>query len=185
MNGSARGSNKTVGVEVGDCAPDFVLITETGKKWRLCEHLGHVTTLLFYPRSETLMCTRQMCSVRDNWAAYLQTKAVVVGISSGTADEHNRFSRNHRLPLTLLTDTNNEITKLYAQHRFMSVRLTRAIIVIDAKGNVRYRKVMLRAFRPSDKSVLTAIYAARTDLLHENFKHLLEESRERNRFFSS
>lgn len=161
--------------KVGDKAQDFVLNTLKGNEWRLSAQLGKVTALLFYPKNETLVCTRQLCSVRDHWEDYLKTKAVVVGISPGTIHEHQNFALHHRLPFTLLADTGREITKNYCWHKFMPVRLTRAIVIIDAKGIIRYRKVMLRAFRPTDKSVLASIYAARTDALQENFEKMITD----------
>lgn len=185
MNNFTGDSSRAAAVKVGDKAPDFVLATDRGEKWRLSQHLGDVTALLFYPQNETLVCTRQMCSIRDNWTDYLQTKAVVVGISPGNVEQHSLFSQNHRLPLPLLADNNREITKIYGSHWLIPIQLARAIVVIDAKGIVRHRKVMFRVFRPTDKSVLTSIYAARTDALQENFNKLLEKSRERNKFFDS
>lgn len=52
---------KSIDVE----APDFVLKTEKGENWRLSDYLGNVVALLFYPQNETLVCTRQLCSVRQ------------------------------------------------------------------------------------------------------------------------
>lgn len=185
MNDSKNYSGKILTVKVGDKAPDFALITNRGEEWHLSRHFGTVTALLFFPQAETLMCNRQMCSVRDNWSDYLKTKAVIVGISPGTVEEHKQFSRNHLLPLTFLTDTRRSITKQYAKHRLFPTQLTRAIVVIDAKGIVRCQKIMLRAFRPTDRSVLTSIHAARTDALHADFDRRLKESKERIKFYES
>lgn len=168
-------------IKVGKKAPDFILNTEKGGEWRLSEQIGNVVALLFYPQNETLVCTKQMCSIRDNWTDYLQTKAMVVGVSPGTIEEHRQFSKRHRLPLPLLTDIGREITKIYGGHWIFPIQFTRAIVVIDAKGFIRNRKVMLRAFRPTDKSVLTSIYAARTEVLQERFIHILKELKERDK----
>lgn len=168
-------------LKVGDKAPDFSLVSNEQAKWRLSDFIGTVVTLLFYPQNETLVCTKQLCSVRDNWHDYLETKAKVVGISPGTVDQHNTFSSNHRLPLPLLADDNREITRIYGQHWLFPIQLTRAIIIVDAKGLIRCRRIMLRAFRPTDRSVLASIYAARTDALHENFDRIVKESKTRNK----
>lgn len=170
-------------LKVGGKAPDFVLTTEKGKKWRLSDNLGNVVALLFYPQNETLVCTKQMCSIRDNWTDYLETKAVVVGVSPGTTKEHQQFSMRHRLPLSLLADSERAVTKIYNRHWLFPVQVTRAIVIVDAEGIIRHRKIMLRAFRPTDKSVIASIYAARTEALHQNFQTLIKESREINKRF--
>lgn len=158
-------------------APDFFLSDHDGEKWELSAHRGKVVCLLFYPQSETLVCNRQLCSLRDNWSDYVKTNATVVGVSPGTPEIHRSFSRKHGLPLPLLADPLRKVTKLYGQHWLYPIQLTRAIVVVDARGAIRYRKIMLRAFRPTDYSVITAIYAAKTDAAHERMENLLYSHR--------
>ena len=152
-------------VKVGALAPDFALRDESGDCWRLSEHRGRVVALLFYPGDETLVCTRQMCSVRDHWADYVATGAEVVGVSPGTMKAHSKFARHHDLPLRLLADEDGKVTQLYSAHRWMPVRTTRTLVVLDAEGVIRYRRVMLRIFRPFEKEVLLAIRMAQYDAL--------------------
>ncbi|MBK9216410.1 MAG: redoxin domain-containing protein [Chloracidobacterium sp.] len=162
---------------IGDKARDFCLATDNGDEWCLSHHSGSVVVLLFYPQNETLVCTRQLCSVRDNWLSYLETKATIVGISPGTPNEHQEFSRNLSLPLPLLADPDREITRIYARHAIFPVSWTRAVVVIDAKGIIRNRNVMLRAFRPADSQIITDIYAARGDELNDRYDVLKERIR--------
>ena len=152
-------------IKVGDSAANFTLLNADGEKWRLNDKIGCVVALLFYPGNETLVCTKQLCSVRDNWKDYLETGAEVVGISPGTIESHKQFANHHNLPLPLLADAKRTITNTYGKHLWMPIWATRAIVVIDAKGIVRYRNVMVRALRPSDDEVLAAIHLAKYDVL--------------------
>lgn len=166
-------------IEVGKKAPDFELKDNLGNDWRLSEQSGNVTALLFYPKNETLVCTKQLCSVRDHWEDYLKTKANIVGISSGTISEHKDFSRKYRLPLPLLADETKQITRIFCRHWWMPVKFVRAIIVIDAKGYIRSKKLMFRGFRPTDYSVIQDIYSARTDALQERFNKIINQHQDR------
>ncbi len=159
--------------EIGEKAPDFVLRDEKDNEWRLSDQLGQVTAILFYPKNETLVCTEQLCSLRDNWSDYLESKAVVVGVSPGKTQEHRTFAGKYKLPLPLLADSDRAITKIYMNHWLFPVSFTRGIVVIDAKGIIRTKKIMIRAFRPADRSVITAIHAARADALYENYESIL------------
>ncbi len=161
-----------VGVKVGSQAPDFTLTTDTREEWRLSDHLGVVTVLLFYPQNETVVCTKQLCSVRDNWSNYLETKATIVGISPGTTDQHRQFAQLRHLPIPLLADPDRRITRIFSRHWLFPTRITRSVVVIDAKGVVRSKDIMLRAFRPSDEKIITDIYAARGDDLTEKYHEL-------------
>jgi peroxiredoxin Q/BCP len=146
---------------VGETAPDFELKDGEGQKWRLSEQRGRVVVLLFYPGDETPVCTRQMCSVRDNWEQYRATGAEVVGISTDTEESHKRFAEKRELPLRLLSDPKGEVSKLYGASSWLPGRAARAVVVIDAKGVVRSRKVQpLSLFRPGDAEVIEAIRAA-------------------------
>ena len=167
----------TVSVAVGAKAPHFRLKTENGADWCLSEHLGKVVALLFYPKDETLVCTKQLCSVRDNWEKYLETKAVVVGVSPGTTSQHRKFAVHHSLPLPLLADVDKSVTRTFSFHWLFPISFTRAIVIIDAKGIIRMRQVMLRAFRPSDSEVLTAIHRARAEEIDSRYENLIHESR--------
>lgn len=157
---------------VGMAAPDFVLRTDRGDDWRLSDKLGSVTVLLFYPQNETLVCTRQLCSVRDHWEHYLETRATIVGVSPSTPNEHQEFSQKRSLPIPLLADPGRKITRRFGKHWLFPINFTRAVVVIDAKGIVRNRDVMLRAFRPSDDQIITDIYAARGDAFNEEYAQI-------------
>lgn len=163
--------------EIGRKAPDFTLQTENGEIWRLSDHLGSVVTLLFYPQNETIVCTKQMCSVRDHWNDYVETKSVIAAVSPGSCEEHLNFSAKYNLPLNILADQNREITKVYGYHWFFPLNFMRTIVVIDAKGILRTRKTMLRAFRPSDRQVITEILRARGDALTQKYENLRNKRR--------
>lgn len=152
-------------VSIGDIAPDFELYDTRGELWKLSERQGKIVALLFYPGDETIVCTKQMCSIRDNWSKYIDSGAEVIGVSPGTEGEHHAFAAHHNLPMPLLADKDRGVTRIFGSHRIFPVWSTRAVIVIDAKGIVRYRNVMLRAFRPGDDEVLAAIHLAKYDAL--------------------
>lgn len=148
-------------MKLGSPATDFLLSDSRGENWQLSEKLGKVVALLFYPGNETMICTKQLCSVRDNWAKYLDTGAEIIGISPGTDGEHKEFAENHNLPLPLLSDPKRVVTKTYGHHWILPIWATRAVVVVDAKGFVCYRNVMIRALLPTDDEVLAAIHTAK------------------------
>jgi len=147
------------GSRVGQLAPDFELSDGDGETWRLSDHLGKVVALVFYPRDETPVCTKQMCSMRDRWADYESTGAEVVAISVGSVESHKRFSERFGLPQRLLADEGGEVTGLYGVRSLLGGS-QRAVIVIDPAGVVRYRKSVIPIFRPGDDEVIQAIKQA-------------------------
>jgi len=147
--------------EPGSPAPDFELPDQAGRPWRLSEQRGRVVVLLFYPGDETPVCTRQLCSVRDRWEEYAETGAEVVGLSTDSVESHRKFAENRGLPLRLLSDPWGEVARAYGASSWLPGRAARAVVVIDAEGRVRYRKVQpVSLLRPKDDEVLAAIREA-------------------------
>ena len=148
-------------VGVGQPALDFTLKDAEGRDWHLADYFGRTIVLLFYSGDETPVCTRQLCSVRDNWEKYRATGAKVVGISTDSEESHKKFAANHELPLTLLSDARGEVSRLFGAKSWLPGRSARAVVVIDPRGIVRYKKVeALSIFRPRDEEIIEAIRAA-------------------------
>jgi peroxiredoxin Q/BCP len=153
---SKSASQPEIGTEEGHLAPEFELKDGEGRTWRLSDHRGKVVAFVFYPRDETPVCTKQMCSMRDRWADYQATGAEVVAISVASVESHKAFAEHHGLPQRLLADEQGNVTKLY-NVRSLFGGSQRALIVIDPNGVIRYRRSLIPFFRPGDDEVIEAI----------------------------
>ncbi|HEX8367660.1 MAG TPA: peroxiredoxin [Pyrinomonadaceae bacterium] len=148
-------------MKIGDTAPNFSLKDGQGEQWNLSEQRGKTVVLLFYPGDDTPVCTKQLCSVRDNWEQYQATGAEVVGISTDSVKSHKDFRDKYNLTLPLLSDEKGEVNKLYAATSWLPGRSARAVVVIDKTGRIAYHKVQsLSLFRPKDDEILEAIRQA-------------------------
>jgi thioredoxin-dependent peroxiredoxin len=145
-------------MKIGEQAPDFTLPDGDGNDWTLSDHRGETVALLFYPGDNTPVCTKQLCSVRDNWDEYEATGATVVGISTDSAESHNSFAEKHDFPFTLLSDENGEVIEKYEVKSWIPGRSARAVVVIDKAGLISGHKTQsLSLFAPSDEEVLKLI----------------------------
>jgi len=148
-------------MRIGEDAPDFTLEDGNGSDWKLSAQRGKTVVLLFYPGDNTPVCTKQLCSVRDNWADYAATGAEVVGISTDSAASHKDFAEKHNLPLTLLSDEKGEVVKKFDVNSWLPGRSARAVVVIDKDSKIRHHQIQsLSLFRPKDDEVLAAIRQA-------------------------
>ena len=148
----------STGSQVGNLAPDIDLPDGEGNHWMLSSYRGKPVVLLFYPADETPTCTKQLCSVRDNWERYMAAGAEVVGINGDSISKHQKFAANHKLPLRLLSDVEGGVLKAYDMNSFLGVR--RGVIVIDKEGVIRYRRTVFPLFRPTDDEIINAIALA-------------------------
>lgn len=97
----------------GDPAPNFTAITNDGRQLSLSEFHGKPVVLYFYPRDDTPGCTKEACAFRDEFAAFKNKGAVVLGISTDSPKSHARFVEKYKLPFTLLADEDKKIVEAY------------------------------------------------------------------------
>ncbi len=128
-----------MGLKVGIGAPDFTLPSNKDSDFTLSKLRGHKNVVLyFYPKDETIGCTKEACSFRDNYRQFTEMGAEVIGVSSDSVENHRSFAENHRLPFTLLSDQKKQVRKLYGANGKLSVFPGRITFIIDKKGIIRH-----------------------------------------------
>lgn len=127
--------------DVGDPAPEFSLPGTGGKTYRLADYRGRKLILAFYPGDFTAVCTKQLCSYRDQSDRLDQLGADVLGISAQSVDSHERFAQEKSLNVPLLADEGKEVARAYGVTMGPTVR--RAVFIVDEEGVIRHRKVSL------------------------------------------
>ncbi len=100
-------------IEAGVEAPDFELTSDTGEPVRLSSLRGRPVVLYFYPKDDTPGCTAQACGIRDSWAAFEETGAVVLGVSPDDEVSHAAFKSKLGLPFPLLADVGHKVADEY------------------------------------------------------------------------
>jgi thioredoxin-dependent peroxiredoxin len=126
-------------VRVGDRAPEFSMPAQAGTQVSLADYRGHqAVVLFFYPKDGTAVCTKEACSFRDAYEDFVQAGAVVIGVSSDSAESHQAFAGRHQLPFLLLADTDGSLRRSFGVPRTLGVLPGRVTYVIDKEGIVRH-----------------------------------------------
>jgi thioredoxin-dependent peroxiredoxin len=123
-------------LKVGDTAPIFEAVSESGEKFSLANLIGKTNIVLyFYPKDFTAGCTKEACTFRDNWDRVTSLGGTAVGVSSDSPETHSRFKKEHGLQYTLVSDEDKKIRKMYVvDSRLIPPRVT---FVIDKQGKIR------------------------------------------------
>jgi glutaredoxin-dependent peroxiredoxin len=149
---------------VGQPAPDFNLHDTEKKSVTLTEQAGNNLLLLFFPLAFTGVCTKELCSVRDNIAAYNDVNAKVFAISVDSPQTLARFKEEQHLNFTLLSDFNKEASAAYgclydAFAGWMKGVSKRSAFVIDKEGTIQYAEVLENAKEVPDFEKISATLA--------------------------
>jgi peroxiredoxin Q/BCP len=100
-------------LKVGDTAPDFTALDDSGRKVRLKDLRGRQVVLYFYPKDDTPGCTQEACDFRDRHTAFTARGAVVLGVSVDPVASHAKFKTKHGLPFPLLSDEDHHLVEAY------------------------------------------------------------------------
>jgi peroxiredoxin Q/BCP len=130
-------------IEVGQTAPDFVLLSDQDQEIRLSRFRGSPVVLYFYPKDDTPGCTREACSFRDLKQQMEKLGAVVLGVSPDTVESHKKFREKYNLNFPLLADVDHTVAEAYGAWREKvrfgkkSMGIQRSTFLIDSEGVVR------------------------------------------------
>lgn len=131
-------------MDIGQKAPKFRVFDQDGNSVALSSFSGSWVCLYFYPKDDTPGCTKQACSLRDNFDKLKKEGIIVLGISPDNIESHKRFEMKFDLPFKLLVDTEHKIADLYEVwgkrnlygNIFMGIK--RSTFIIDPNGIIRH-----------------------------------------------
>jgi peroxiredoxin Q/BCP len=143
------------GLGAGDRAPDFTLDDQDGQPVSLGDFRGRKNVVVyFYPKDDTPGCTKESCAFRDQYEAFADAGAEVIGISSDSSASHKAFAAKHRLPFRLLADTSGKVRAAFGVPRTAGLLPGRVTYVIDREGVIRHAfNSQLAATRHVDEAI--------------------------------
>jgi peroxiredoxin len=132
---------------VGAQAPDFTLpyatkdsISRTPLK--LSDVIGkQATVIAFYPADWSTGCTKEVCTLRDNFAALKNLDADVLAISGDYVWSHHEWAKYQNLPFRLLSDHSHAVAKMYGSYDAKSMYNKRTVFVVDKQGKIVYENL--------------------------------------------
>jgi thioredoxin-dependent peroxiredoxin len=129
--------------------PDFKITATGGETWRLKDVAGKKLVIYFYPKDMTAGCTVESQNFRDRAAAFRKADTLIVGVSRDSVASHEKFTAKEKLSFPLLSDTDEELCKLFDVIKEKSLYgkkylgIERSTFLLDGKGVLRHewRKV--------------------------------------------
>lgn len=139
-----RGVGLASDLKVGDKAPDFSLQYATlDSIARVPLTLSNIIgtrniVLAFYPADWSGGCTKEVCTLRDNFDALSALNAEILGISGDYVYSHHEWAKHHNLPFKLLSDHRKRVAADYSSYNDSTGYNKRTVYVIDRSGRIAY-----------------------------------------------
>ncbi|EQD54358.1 Alkyl hydroperoxide reductase/ Thiol specific antioxidant/ Mal allergen domain protein [mine drainage metagenome] len=127
-------------LNVGDEAPDFESLDDSGHSFRLSRDGGARGTIIcFYPGDFTPICTREVCRLDVLRAELAGCGWALVGVSPDPRARHELFKQRYGLSLRLLCDEERLLFRLYGCLIPVIRWPLRVSWVVDEKRRIRER----------------------------------------------
>ena len=129
-------------LQIGQKAPDFKLINTNKEEVTLANFKGKNLVVFFFPMAWTGVCTKEMCSIQEDYNAYSGMNAETIGVSVDSFFALKRFGEDNKITFPLLSDFNKIMIRDYDMilpdfaFGYKNVA-KRATVVIDKEGIVR------------------------------------------------
>ena len=135
--------SKMASYKVGDAAPDFSLPYATKDsvaegKLTLSTLFGKRNIVLaFYPADWSGGCTKEMCSMRDNFSE-LSKFAEILPISGDYEYSHHEWAKALNLPFKMLADHDHAVARMLNSYNAEYGMNKRTVYLIDKLGKIAY-----------------------------------------------
>ncbi|MEM9242918.1 MAG: peroxiredoxin [Pseudomonadota bacterium] len=134
---------------VGSKLPNLTVTMTNEQKIKLASLKGNHVVLYFYPRDSTPGCTQEGKDFRDNYKAFTDLNAIILGVSRDSLSSHEKFKQKYEMPFDLIADPEEEMCQRFDVMKMKNMYgkqvrgIERSTFLIDDTGVIRqiWRKV--------------------------------------------
>jgi len=139
-------------LEIGDNVPNFCLPNQDEEEICFRDIKGRWIVLYFYPKDNTSGCTTEACDFTNALLDFRNLDAIVLGVSPDSPKKHRNFIEKKELGITLLSDENRELCKMFGVwqlkknygREYMGVVRSTFLISPDGKVAFKWEKVRVK-----------------------------------------
>jgi len=118
----------------GAPAPQPSAVDQDGKAVNFADVYAKGATLVyFYPKADTPGCTKQACSLRDDWKALQEAGVQVLGVSGDKPDAQKKFQEKYKLPFTLIADADGKVAEAFGVPTTLGMAKRQSFLIKDGK----------------------------------------------------
>jgi len=131
-------------LDVGQMAPDFSLQyatrdSITREPLQLSKVIGKRNIILaFFPADWSGGCTKEMCTMRDDFNDLEKLNAELLAVSGDYVFTHHAWAKAQNFPFRLLSDHFHKVAEMYESYNPKSGFNKRTVFVIDRQGRIAY-----------------------------------------------
>ncbi len=124
---------------VGDVVDNFTLKDQDGRDFNLYDNLDKNLLLVFYPKDDSPVCTRQLRNYNRFIGEFEKLHVKVVGINSGSCKSHKKFCNTVGDKIKLLCDETKSVSRKFSALNFLGMN-KRKLVLIGSDKRIIFEK---------------------------------------------
>jgi peroxiredoxin Q/BCP len=116
---------------------NFILKDQDGNKFELYANLGKNILLIFYPKDNSPVCSKQLRNYQLNIKKFNDADILPVAINIESAESHKSFCELKGIDFPILSDTDKSISKKFGALNLFSLN-KRKLVLINKQGEIAY-----------------------------------------------
>jgi thioredoxin-dependent peroxiredoxin len=120
-------------------AENFVLKDQDGNEFELYKNLNMKILLIFYPKDNSLVCSKQLKNYQENLNRFLESGIQPVAINIESSESHRSFCELKSIKFPVLSDLDRVVSKNFKALNFLSIN-RRKLVLIDTQHNIVYER---------------------------------------------
>ena len=138
---------------VGQSVPNFTLSDQNGNDFELYKNLDKNILLVFYPKDNSPVCSRQLADYNMNSNKFLDKNIKLVGVNVDTQELHQSFCGSLNISFPVLSDKTKEISKRFNALNLLGIN-KRKVVLIGMNKSILFEKSTLPIIYDNSENLL-------------------------------
>ncbi len=140
---------------VGETAENFTLKDQFGRNFELYSNLDKKVLLVFYPKDNSPVCTRQLSDYHTNNKLFEDNGISVVGINIEGEESHFSFCNALSIDTIMLSDPDKKISRRFGALNIFGMN-KRKVILIGTDKKILYEKSVMAIYFLDSNQLISA-----------------------------
>jgi len=100
-------------MKIGEAVENFILKDQHGNEFDLYKNLDSNILLVFYPKDNTLVCTKQLRDYSVNNSLFSEFGIKIIGVNIDPVELHLAFCEQNNFDFPILSDKDKAVSKKF------------------------------------------------------------------------
>lgn len=141
----------------GQIVEDFTLLDQYSNKFNLYENLVQKILLVFYPKDDTPVCSRQLFDYDLNHELFQRRNIKVVAVNIGDVNEHKSFCDKKGFKFPILSDKNKIVSRQFDALNLFGQNKRKLVLISEDKRILFENTMPAFTFLDSQRIINTLI----------------------------